>query len=256
MEPNKLDQKVNASFEKRTIDPSAQSWEKLSERLHEKEQHKSYKYWLFGVAASFLAGILLTTLYFKGNTTMNTVPVVRQENTMPTSLEEKIQPAKSVFDQRFAKEEVVTVPTEAKASSKNKAEKASVERLEKLAKEKTKLLAYNTSKRTDSAEQASAHVQSTEQLISQASIKIIDDIQKNGVAGQEATAVEINQLIHQAELEVRTTAILKGRENRVDAMALLKSVDDNVDPSFRERVFAAVQDGLHQMKTAIANRNH
>lgn len=254
MEPNKIDQKVNASFEKRTIAPSAQSWEKLSARLHEKQQHKSRKYWVFGVAASFLAGILLTTLFFKGNETLNTVPVVIQKNAAPASLEEKVSSENNLNKKQPRKEEVLIVSNEINPSSKSKTEKTPTEHSVKLAEEKTKQVAQHKTEKIDFTEEVPAVAQSTEQLVNQTSARILKDLQNND-AGQEVTDAEIDRLIRRAQLEVRTDAILKGRKNQINAQALLNSVENDVDRSFRERVFTAVQDGLHEVKTALANRN-
>lgn len=256
MEPNKVDQKVNASFEERTIAPSAQSWEKLSGRLHEKEQHKSRKYWVLGVAASFLAGILLTTLFFKGDETLNTVPVVIQENIAPASSEEKVPPTKNAVEKQPKIEEGIAVSNETNPSSKNETEKTLTEHSVKLAEEKSEEIVDHKAEIIDITREAPAVARSTEQLVNQASAKILDDLKKND-AGQEVTDAEIDQLIRRAQLEVRTDAILNGRKNnnQINAQALLNSVDEGADRSFRERVYAAVQDGLNQMKTALANRN-
>jgi len=43
---------------------------------------------------------------------------------------------------------------------------------------------------------------------------------------------------------------------KVDAMALLIEVEDEIDQSFRDRIFKKLKDGLFKARTAIANRNN
>ena len=44
--------------------------------------------------------------------------------------------------------------------------------------------------------------------------------------------------------------------NKVDANALLQSVEDDLEQSFRAKVFDAIKSGYESVKTAVAERNN
>jgi len=66
MAPHKLDNKIKKVFEKRTIEPSKESWETLNERLNQNNEKSSKRlFYIMGFAATFIGVMLFTTLIFK-----------------------------------------------------------------------------------------------------------------------------------------------------------------------------------------------
>ena len=76
MQENNFDKKIREQLERREINPSLNSWDKLNAQLDDKETKSTKKYWWLGIAASFLAGILLTSLVFNDSYVKVTPKVV------------------------------------------------------------------------------------------------------------------------------------------------------------------------------------
>lgn len=73
---------------------------------------------------------------------------------------------------------------------------------------------------------------------------------KNGAV----TKAEIDTLLRQAQKEILEHKVFyKG--NTIDAMALLVDVEDELDQSFRDRIFEALKEGYTKVRTAVADRN-
>ena len=65
MAPIKFEENIKNKLEKRTINPSEDSWAKLSNKLDEQEGKSNKKIvWWIGIAASLVGVFLVTTLYF------------------------------------------------------------------------------------------------------------------------------------------------------------------------------------------------
>jgi len=64
MAVDKFDSKIKKQLEGREISPSPRAWNQLSAELDAQEQKPTKKYWWIGIAASFLAGILISSFLF------------------------------------------------------------------------------------------------------------------------------------------------------------------------------------------------
>ena len=61
-----LDKQIKENLEARKISPSAGSWDKLSSQLENQDKKKVNYKWFIGIAASFVAGILIASLFGNG----------------------------------------------------------------------------------------------------------------------------------------------------------------------------------------------
>ena len=62
----KLDKQIKENLEARKISPSVGSWDKISSQLENQDKKKVNYKWFIGIAASFLAGILIASLFGNG----------------------------------------------------------------------------------------------------------------------------------------------------------------------------------------------
>ena len=70
----------------------------------------------------------------------------------------------------------------------------------------------------------------------------------------EVTDTEIDSLLRQAQREILEDKIF-GKDNTVDAIALLADVEKELDKSFRDEIFDALKDGFIKVRTAVADRD-
>ena len=64
MAPNKFEEHIKKQLGEREIQPSAEAWKKISEQLEVSEKPKKRYYLWYGVAASFIGTVLVSTFYF------------------------------------------------------------------------------------------------------------------------------------------------------------------------------------------------
>ena len=73
---------------------------------------------------------------------------------------------------------------------------------------------------------------------------------------KEVTAEEIDALLEAAQKEITMQKLYNEATNKVDANALLQSVENDLEQSFRAKVFEAIKSGYESVKTAVAERNN
>ena len=64
MAPMKFEEQLKDKLEQRTIEPSSNTWQKLSDKLDANESKKKNKgFWYLGIAASIVGIIFITNLF-------------------------------------------------------------------------------------------------------------------------------------------------------------------------------------------------
>ena len=86
--------------------------------------------------------------------------------------------------------------------------------------------------------------------------EVVAQIQKLQQENNEVTSQEIDALLEAAQKEITMRKLYNEATNVVDAKALLQSVEDDLDLSFRNKVFSALKSGYETIKTAVAERNN
>ena len=69
------------------------------------------------------------------------------------------------------------------------------------------------------------------------------------------TEADINALLVEAQKEIALNRLSQQTSGFVDANALLESVEQELDQSFRAKVFEAIKTSYNTVKTAVAQRN-
>lgn len=74
-------------------------------------------------------------------------------------------------------------------------------------------------------------------------------------SGKEITEAMVDSLLIQAQRELALERTFKDSTGKVDAMALLNEVEEELDKSFKDKLFKALEGGFIVIKTAVADRN-
>ena len=259
MAPIKQEDEMKTKLEKRSLTPSPEIWSKLSNRLDAEQQNKNKsKYWWFGIAASVVGILFVTTIYFNNQSIENNSPgiVNTKDNVIPKN-ENKI------IDNQIPNQEVV--------ETKNTVDKTLIDPALEGSK-KTIISEKNqiTNKvpqqeviaQNDKAPAPEAVVQvdmiekttlTFEEQKIQDVVAQINDLKSNGTA---VTDLEIENLLNKAQKEILSNRIYNNSTRMVDANALLQDVEDDLQQSFRTKVFEALQTGYESVRTAVAERNN
>ena len=257
MESNKFDKQIKEKLDKRTIEPSADAWNILSERLDTETKMKTgnTNYWLLGAAATVVGVLLVVTqigergaevmdepskvvaapnnnLGTENGNTEKQYPIAEKEVDVQEALiadknnaieevnfnESLVHRGSDNITAEFPEEKVVTTVNENEIAEKELPE-------EKLTFEEQKIL----------------------DVVAQVQLLKDENI--------EVSEAEIDALLMKAEKEIVLNRMSSEISRSVDANALLESVEQELDQSFRSKVLEAIKTSYNSVKTTIAQRN-
>ena len=246
MAPIKFEENMRERLEQREIKPSAGAWERIEQDLDTSAKRKSKKNygWLL-LAASFIGLLILSGKFFFGvdqNQNPQVVEVPVEEIKIETDLPVE-QKQNKLIDKELVREEVVRV-------QEKPAENESNPKGELSAKQKEALVITETSPEKEALE---APVQ---QKIDAEVDAIIAKVQEQQNAGAAYSDAEIDKLLRDAQRDIISEKVFDKERNAVSAEALLYEVEEELDPSFRDRVFEALKEGFLKAREAVASRNN
>lgn len=251
MAPIKFEENIKEKLEKRTLKPSVNAWDKLSERLDNQEESKSKKpYWWLGLAAS-IVGILFVVSQFLNEDVKTEEPVI-------VTNPEKVIESETI---NIAKENNNILKASEEVPTQNKEEKKEV--LEKkiliITKEdkQPSLVAYEAIiepevKLENKPELPDEKLTFEEQKIQD----VIAQVEQLKSENNTVTETDIEALLAEAQKEIQLNRLFNETTGVVDANALLQDVEAELDQSFRTKVFEALKSSYNSVKTAVAQRNN
>ena len=261
MAPMKFEEQLKDKLEQRTIEPSSNTWQKLSDKLDANESKKNNKgFWYLGIAASIVGIILITNLFNKGNINIVEPTIVNTNNNYSEPIninsEDKIvtKDKKMLFNEtEKAASENITRETHKKQLNKKPALK------QKLNKEQHKLILNKTDEMVvaknlkETSKEAIIKPLSFEDKKANEVVAQIQTMQQS----REVTNAEIDALLNAAQREISFKKLYNENTKTIDANALLLSVENDIEElSFRTRVFEMLKTGYNEVKTVVANRNN
>ena len=268
MAPIKFEEDIRDKLEKRQLKPSSNAWKKLSDRLDEEPKMKTKTpFWWLGLAASF-AGVLIVSsiLFSKGSYTNIDTPALVEEETVKTveeeavlkntvSEEDAIQESHIVLedlDNEGKKEEKMVI--EENTPVKLAVVEMTIDNSQEL---KESIIKENTIKEVDLEVTAVAsNLKVAKSVEAQKVDEVVAQIQKLQEEKHAVTDAEIDALLHRAQKELTSKRLYNASKKTVDAGLLLLQVETDLDRSFRDRVFEALNSGYKKVRTAVAERNN
>ena len=238
MEPNKLDLEIKQKLDTRTIQPSAQAWDRLSAKLDSAEKTKvkrNYK-WIY-IAASFVGFLLIGTVFF------NVFDAEIKDNNLPTV----------VLEQK----KNVNNSDESKANNPN----VSPRSIQNKVLNEPQFIANNSIKK-----------QSIELLNKEDTVSTINQSKENNavvnVESNNSESISKNRYISAERLlaEISNNKVGKPSSNRpmeryksgiaVNANSLLINAESELNQSFRETALEKLNKNYNAIKAVLANRNY
>ena len=224
---------IQRKLREREIVPSDKAWEKLNVQLPQEKGEKAARgYW---VAA---AAIILISVGFFINSNKNELQEPSVVNTKKVN-HEAIQPKPS----QEIKEDVIV----------NEVQKP-------LRQMEEKKIIPESSHAVTATHKIEKEIEIPEEFIVETAeekkvTKVVSYLETLQSSGKEITEAMVDSLLIQAQRELALERTFKDSTGKVDAMALLNEVENELDKSFRDKIFEALQDGFIVVKTAVADRN-
>ena len=261
MAPLKFEEKLREQLEERMMQPSTSVWDKLELELDvQTKKSQKRRFWMIGLAASLVGVVLLSTLFFKMSSKdaldvqetklVEGHQAVEQVNQIPSEDSEKENGGNNQM--AFEEKELEAQPSSI-VSTKNKEEvktnknfKNQVEEPFKENIEETTLIADHVTKK----QEVDYENEKVQEVVKK--IKMLQETNGEGLVAEQ----DINDLLAQAQKEIHNQNIYKENSKTVDAMMLLQDVEEDLDHSFRDKVFEALQSGYKTVRTAVAQRNY
>lgn len=257
MAPNKFEKRIKEQLEKRQISPSEDSWDKLSSRLDAEEKKSSgiSRKWWMGIAAAAVTTLLIGTFVVKtdiSNTSPSVVdnPTEEIEENKPTPENGNYRPAAELASEEIKVEEEKIQSDKEKTLQKEQKtiEKAQIAAVDVEIPEKT----IETSAEMAASEEGMVENEVFESKLEQ----IIAEVNAKEAHGEEITNEEVDQLLASAAKEISKSSQFQYTSGSVDALSLLEDVEEELDASFRDKVFEMLKDGFVRARTAVATRNN
>ena len=258
MAPINFDNDIKNKLEERTIEPSANAWDKLSDRLDASEQKNSKKgfFWL-AIAASIVGILLVSQLFFKNTLPNNSTPIIvdttQESDTEKTIEQTNKEKVSTNLEDVLVEKENGLIPEERKTSSSTFNNKTQVVELnidksnikERL-KKGEKINNLNTSEITG----INNKEQQSEILLAQ------NETENNLIAKViEVTDTEIDALLNRAKQDIVKQENQSDNTIALDYNELLQDVEDDLEESFRDKMLKKVKESYYTVKTVVAERN-
>ncbi|ULC59228.1 hypothetical protein MBM09_15140 [Flaviramulus sp. BrNp1-15] len=257
MAPLKYEEQLKNKLEKRTLQPSENAWEKLSNRLDEESGKKNNKsFWWLGIAASVVGILFVATQLWNTNSSTEVTPKVV---TTPETIQEE-ETIKIVLDN--VNKNHITDKEEVKKIDKNDIVKT--QNIKKVLPNKplneNQIVSSNTDENLNiitPEEKTTDLPQNNTLTFEEQKIQdVVAQVKELKNTNNEVTDADIDALLLEAQKEIKLNRLYNETTGIVDANALLQDVEEELDLSFRSKVFEAIKSSYNSVKTAVANRNN
>lgn len=235
----------------REIRPTEDSWDRLNNQLDQTRRRGNKRSLLAGVAAVVAIGFLITTFFFSQPETPS---VVLEESAVKEIEQNQERP-----ESRLKLEETTTTPASTVAQSPVVHSEQPLEQpvsIESVDKAEPELAQTHLSEMKKTGQPLAPGIQDAQTFTDDHLRQKVDEL-----------IVEVQQLeqengqVSDAEIEALLLLALQDLEDRddtnsdgVDADELLAEVENELENSFRKRVFQLVKQGFELTRTAVVDR--
>jgi hypothetical protein len=260
MAPIKFEENLRDKLEERSLQPSANSWSKLSDRL-DKEEKSGRKPWIgwLSIAAGLIIFLAIAIQVFGSKTTDDAKPELVIEDVKEQQIDEKQPQFEEVNTIDLALEEEIL---EVQENEKNPVDEAKINNYKSIVKNSSKSdsqLANTSTKDNSKLENDQNEAHKSEILITEAQVNTQAVAEALDAINTENTVVtdkEVDSLLKVASKELFRDQLKKETTKTVDAKSLLEDVEEEMGQSFRSKVFEALKGSYETVKTAVAERNN
>lgn len=258
MAPIKFDETIKDKLEKRVLTPNPDAWASLADRMDKAEKNSAKKHlWWIGLAASIVGILLVSTLFLKQTDEQQTPKVVEIETPIIQGESNPKEESKKPMELPLESASETSL-TQTESEPANTKEATYNKKPTLIEENPTELSSKQAVATLDEAEQKQEMLEPVKSLDAEALkvMEVVAEIKAISEGGYEVSEEELNQLLKQAERELLKDKLYNEANKMVDADALLQDVEEDLEHSFRAKVFDALKNGYDSVKTAVANRNN
>lgn len=262
MAPIKFEDKIKETLEQRTIEPSANSWSKLSERLDKDASSKRPRlYWWLGIAAGIIIMLAVAIQFFGSNNTEVVIPQMVEEQKAEDNIDEiKAATSTSVEQQELVEASAGKELPEEKKHGQMSETRPLIEKNNRTSFANTKVASLDKPSKEkqlnpkEDIEGSNGLIKEQPNIEETAVAQVLKNL--NERAKENNLEKEVDSLLKLASKELFKNKLKDESTKTVDAKALLESVQEDMGQSFRTRVFEALKDSYVTVRTAVAERNN
>ncbi|WP_460219892.1 hypothetical protein [Psychroserpens sp. MEBiC05023] len=272
MAPIKFEDNIKEKLEERTLQPSQDAWSQLSSKLDSKKKNNSKSMFLYvGIAASFIGVLLVITVFFNGLKIENTTNVVvdvptetpqpKEEKVMISQESDQVVETNTNVNSTNVQKETTVLNRNSPIINKQ-SNVASISEEHITHQPKNKLASLDEVKAPEIVTDVSVENSPIDSSLNELTyedakaIEVASEIKKLEIKNGEVTNAEIEALLKQAEKDILRQRIYDETTRTVDADALLQDVEEDLERSFRTKVFESLKSSYKTVKTAVAERNN
>lgn len=223
---------IQRKLREREIVPSEKAWEKLNSQLPQEKAKKSVTWYWVAAAVIILISVGVFINNDKNESQKPAVVNTEKENRKTIQL----TPSQEIKEDVIVRNEVLG-PLRQTEEKRNTPEPKRVTDIQEIKNE---------------IEPEELVVEAIEDKKVTEVVSHLETLQS---LGKEITEAMVDSLLIQAQRELALERTFNEPTGKVDAMALLNEVENELDKSFRDKVFEALEGGFIVIKTAVADRN-
>ena len=253
---NKLEKHIRQKFRERELPPSPKAWQRINDTMGEEKrpQNRRPLFWTVGIAAGFLVTITLSIGYWSSKDTHEIKHEMVEGTTQEEVKEEGITPTPNITQEEF------NTPIRSKG---NTAVVVDAEQLELNSDTSFSNTLHNRSSIVENQKQAISplepEVKRIENVVDAKIEDKLNEVLAQVIAMEDSkitvTDAEIDSLLLAAQQELLMEKVIQ-ENGKVDAIALLNEVEEELDQSFRDQLFDTLKEGFFKLRTAVADRNN
>ncbi len=267
MAPIKFDENIREKLEGRELQPSADAWKKLNDKLDVTEERGSNKVMWYAIAASFVGILIVGSVFFSRNETPSEnnkdfVEVHTSEKEVINEMTEFKKMDNAPEDKSSA---IATEKIESKAIKNTKVEdiiktppKKKEVVMERLIQNKTSEAVAKVEtpirKELEKEVENSTNLSKEDIILNAKVAEVVAQIEQLKKDNTTISVEELDALLANAQREIQTERVLSSK--KIDPEALLGDVEWELEQSFRDKVYYALGDGFQFIKTAVVERNN
>ena len=282
MAPIKFEENCKEKLEERRIQPSANAWEQLSDDLDNSES-KNRRGFIFyiGIAASVIGVLLVAVNVFNSaDDQMSSPAFVDTDNSANNASQRKtyevlnskksqvegaVEVSKknkhdtnTVYNSKVT-QRVVEKDTKLVSASNQIDTNLTVNQLVKRVHDSinntpdTRKLVMTVNSKSDTT---AGSVSKRSTFEDSKAMEVVDQIKQLKIKNGSVSDAEIENLLKQAHKDILRAQLYDKVTRTVDANALLQDVEEDLEQSFRNKVFDGLKSGFRTIKTAVAERNN
>lgn len=238
---DKLERHIKEKLQQRSITPSPGSWERVVGQLSDSPPKRGRYLWAYALAACFIGALpLVLTTLDREPIPDGEIQLVEGEHETRVGTETFQGQGKTLKDRESTREILPTIPDSQEVVSDSGASG-----LDSNLPQGASLALDLEGQGEPEGDSDALILRKVEEVVAQ-----LEHLERV----QAVSDREVDSLLRAAQQQILRERVFQ-KDGGVDALALLAEVEEELDASFRERVFEALKTGYLKMRSAVAQRN-